>query len=145
MLEIFRNYKAGKAALTIMWSSVKLQWPTVTCSDLQWPTVTLRWSILTLHTSSIIYEWHLGDLPLPNLTSTLSLSFTTIQIASQINTLWWHQKAVFQSQSRILPRTWEHGAHAELKVYNLFKTFRNQKIKNSTKCLGKFWQYLVKD
>jgi len=36
-----------------------LQWPTVTYSDLQWPTVTLRWPILTLHTSSYLYLPHL--------------------------------------------------------------------------------------
>ena len=38
---------------------IDLQWPTVTYSDLQWPTVTLRWPILTLHTSSYLYQPHL--------------------------------------------------------------------------------------
>ena len=38
---------------------IDLQWPTVTYSDLQWPTVTLRWPILTLHTSSYLYLPHL--------------------------------------------------------------------------------------
>ena len=32
----------------------------VTYSDLQWPTVTLRWPILTLHTSSYLYLPHLA-------------------------------------------------------------------------------------
>ena len=36
-----------------------LNWPTGTYSDLQWTTMTLRWPILTIHTSSYLYLPHL--------------------------------------------------------------------------------------